>query len=152
MCRGKWAGLSIGRSEVTWVQHLRYILKQWNNFTKRNYNTVDRRPNNGSTCLRLGLKHFFSTDLLSLLSHCLRLSSSTSCIEVKCPEDKKKDYNNYYYSARKKIIEVKKTALIRWGHFRQSLYTLAVFKIVFSPLRYIISNIIIIISIYQTSE
>ena len=30
------------------------------------------------------------------------LVSSTSCIEVKNPEDQEKDYDNYYYSEKRK--------------------------------------------------
>ena len=36
-----------------------------------------------------------------MLSNCLKmLVSSTSCIEVKNPEDQEKDYDYYYYSAK----------------------------------------------------
>lgn len=32
------------------------------------------------------------------------LVSSTSCIEVKNPEDQEKDYDNYYYSEKRKTM------------------------------------------------
>ena len=43
-------------------------------------------------------------------SCCLALlSSSTSRVEVKNPEDEKQDYNNYYYSGKKYIIYINLT-------------------------------------------